>query len=164
MAFDAYLQIDGIKGEATDDKHKEWIGVQAYSIGVSQPTTGAGAGQGGLVAGRADPQRLEITKLIDVSSPKIALACCEGKSLATVKLDVCEHAGEQHKFASITLTNAIVAGVTTEGKPHEATERPLEKVSFAYSKIEWEYTPLGHDHKPGPATKAGYDFKVNKKV
>ena len=27
MAIDAYLQIDGIKGESTDDKHKDWIEV-----------------------------------------------------------------------------------------------------------------------------------------
>jgi type VI secretion system secreted protein Hcp len=25
MAIDAYLQIEGIKGESMDDKHKEWI-------------------------------------------------------------------------------------------------------------------------------------------
>ena len=25
MAVDAYLQIEGIKGESMDDKHKEWI-------------------------------------------------------------------------------------------------------------------------------------------
>ena len=27
MAIDAYLQIDGIKGESQDDAHKEWIEV-----------------------------------------------------------------------------------------------------------------------------------------
>ena len=25
MAFDAFLKIDGIPGESTDDKHKDWI-------------------------------------------------------------------------------------------------------------------------------------------
>jgi type VI secretion system secreted protein Hcp len=25
MAVDAYLQIEGIKGESMDDKHKDWI-------------------------------------------------------------------------------------------------------------------------------------------
>jgi type VI secretion system secreted protein Hcp len=25
MAIDAYLQIEGIKGESADDKHREWI-------------------------------------------------------------------------------------------------------------------------------------------
>ena len=25
MAIDVYLQIDGIKGESQDDKHKDWI-------------------------------------------------------------------------------------------------------------------------------------------
>jgi hypothetical protein len=27
MAIEAYLQIEGIKGESTDDKHKDWIEV-----------------------------------------------------------------------------------------------------------------------------------------
>jgi type VI secretion system secreted protein Hcp len=25
MAIDVYLQIDGIKGESQDDKHKDWM-------------------------------------------------------------------------------------------------------------------------------------------
>ena len=25
MAFDAFLKVDGIPGESTDDKHKDWI-------------------------------------------------------------------------------------------------------------------------------------------
>lgn len=25
MASDVYLQIEGVKGESTDDKHKDWI-------------------------------------------------------------------------------------------------------------------------------------------
>ena len=27
MAFDAFIKIDGIPGESTDEKHKEWIEV-----------------------------------------------------------------------------------------------------------------------------------------
>ena len=164
MAFDAYMEVDGIKGEATDDKHKDWIALTSYSIGVSQPTTGAGAGQGGLVSGRANPQQLQVTKLIDKSSPALALACCEGKALKTVKLQVCEHAGQQHTFAQVNLSDAIVASVKTEGSNGHQTERPQETISFAYSKIEWVYTPIGADHKAGSDTKSGYDFKANKKV
>jgi type VI secretion system secreted protein Hcp len=37
MAIDAYLQIDGIKGESQDDAHKEWIEVTGVHWGVHQP-------------------------------------------------------------------------------------------------------------------------------
>jgi bacteriocin-like protein len=38
--FDAYLQIDGIKGEAQEDRHKDWIEVLSYSHKVAQPGKG----------------------------------------------------------------------------------------------------------------------------
>jgi len=31
MAVDVFLKIDGIPGESTDDKHKEWIEILSYS-------------------------------------------------------------------------------------------------------------------------------------
>ena len=34
--FDAFLKLDGIKGEATDDKHKGEIDVLEFSWGLSQ--------------------------------------------------------------------------------------------------------------------------------
>jgi hypothetical protein len=37
MAIDAYLQIDGIKGESADDKHREWIECLDVDFGVDQP-------------------------------------------------------------------------------------------------------------------------------
>ncbi len=33
MAVDYFLKIDGIAGESTDDKHKEWIDVLSFSWG-----------------------------------------------------------------------------------------------------------------------------------
>ena len=42
MAFDAFLKVDGIPGESTDDKHKDWIEVLSFNHGVSQPAGGSG--------------------------------------------------------------------------------------------------------------------------
>lgn len=39
MATDVYLQIDGIKGESQDDKHKDWIEV----TGIHWASTNLGA-------------------------------------------------------------------------------------------------------------------------
>lgn len=37
MANDAYLQIDSIKGESTDQKHKDWIEVSNVLYAIHQP-------------------------------------------------------------------------------------------------------------------------------
>jgi type VI protein secretion system component Hcp len=38
VAIDVYLQIDGIKGESRDDRHKDWIEVTAFIGGsTSRP-------------------------------------------------------------------------------------------------------------------------------
>ena len=46
MAIDVYLQIDGIKGESTDDRHKDWIECQSVQWDVAQPKS-ATASTGG---------------------------------------------------------------------------------------------------------------------
>lgn len=37
MAVDAYLQIEGIKGESADAGHKDWIEVSQVAWSVHQP-------------------------------------------------------------------------------------------------------------------------------
>lgn len=162
--FDAYVQVDGISGEAADDGHKDWIGVLSYKLGVSQPTQGAVSHGGGRTAGRANGEALEITKMIDKSSPGLHLACCDGTHIAKVTLDICEHsAGKKHKFASVLLNDVVISKISTDGRNSESTNRPTETVCFAYTSITWEYTPIDKTGKAGAATKQGWDFEANKK-
>ena len=35
MAFDAFVKIDGIEGESTDEKHAGWIEVISYNAGLA---------------------------------------------------------------------------------------------------------------------------------
>ena len=54
MAIDVYLQIEGIKGESQDDKHKEWIEVRGIHWGVHQPKSATASTGGGHTAERAE--------------------------------------------------------------------------------------------------------------
>lgn len=47
MAIDVYLQIDGIKGESQDDKHKDWIEVTGVHWGIFQPRSATASTAGG---------------------------------------------------------------------------------------------------------------------
>ena len=47
MAVDMFLDMDGIKGESIDSKHKDTIDVLSWSWGMSQTgTTHLGGGEG----------------------------------------------------------------------------------------------------------------------
>ncbi len=69
MAVDNFLKIEGIKGESTDDKHKDWIEILSYSWGVSQMASASASTSGGGTSQRADFQDISIVKTLDSSSP-----------------------------------------------------------------------------------------------
>ena len=88
MAFDAFLKIDGIPGESTDDKHKDWIEVLSFSHGVSQRASGSASTAGGATAERADFADFSIVKALDKASPKIFEASATGKHLKAVTVEL----------------------------------------------------------------------------
>jgi len=44
MATDTFLKLGDVKGESTDDKHRDEIEVLAFSWGMSQPGSMSGGG------------------------------------------------------------------------------------------------------------------------
>jgi len=71
MAVDIFLEVEGIKGESKDHKHKDQIDVLSWSWGMSQSGTahmGGGAG-----AGKVNVQDLNFTHYIDKASPTLIL-------------------------------------------------------------------------------------------
>jgi type VI secretion system secreted protein Hcp len=133
MATDIYLQIDGIKGESTDDKHKDWIEVLSYSqpAGASAP--------GGAEAEKTEVKSGEIvvTKKTDSASPILRRFCSSGKHISKVTLDVV-HPGTESKTAEIS--DAVISKVSPAAAPHDKADTPTESVSLNYGKIQWTYT------------------------
>ncbi len=64
MAMDIFAKLGDIKGESTDDKHKDEVEVLSYSWGVTNPVhIGSGGGAG---TGKATFQDLSIVHRIGV--------------------------------------------------------------------------------------------------
>ncbi len=162
MAADNFLQIDGIKGESTDDKHKEWIEVLSYNWGVSQTASTAGVSGTSASAGqRADFQDLTIVKLMDKSSPPLMKACAKGEPIKEVKLELCRAVGDKQVYMEYKLEQVIISSVSTGGGGGgEATE----SVTFNYGKIQLTYTPFDRDGKAMGKVPAGWDLTKNKPV
>ena len=155
MAVDMYLNIDGIKGESQDDKHKDWIEVLSYSHGMAMPVSSTKSSAGGGSSGRTQHGDFVISKYIDLASPKLYEAVSSGKHFGKVTFEMCRAGGSQLPYLTITLEEVIISNVQQEGpksngyKPEKddgsaavtnADVLPTEDVSLNYGKIEWKYT------------------------
>ena len=65
MAFNAFINFGDIKGEVTEDKHKDWVAVTKVTFNVSQPASFTRQSAGGGTAEAAEFSALTIEKAID---------------------------------------------------------------------------------------------------
>lgn len=135
---DAYLQIDGIKGESTDQKHNEWIEVSNVLYSIHQPRAEVVSTGGGHTSGRADLLPITFKKLTDIASPVLLQTCAAGKTIpkATFEFMRADSNGNPIPYFRIELENLLIASITPDsGDGGIITER----VQLAYSKIQWKY-------------------------
>jgi len=164
MSFDAFLKLDGIKGESADSKHKGEIDLIGITWGVTQGGSSATGGGGG--AGKAQFQDVHCSKQVDSASPVLMLACASGLHIREGLITVRKAGGEQLEYLKVKLSDLLISHVTPHGTPGNKGDELLhEEISLNFSKIEVLYQPQGADGKAqGGPVMAGWDVKANKKV
>lgn len=145
MSYDAFLKVDGVPGECTDDKHKDWIEILSYSTGVSQSHGGSRSGTGGAASGRADMSDFSVVKRLDKASPTLMLKCANGDHIKEVLVELCQATGDKQPYMKYKMTDVLVSSVRPGGASQGGDTLPLEEVSFNYAKIEYTYTQLDHN-------------------
>jgi type VI secretion system secreted protein Hcp len=177
--FDAFLKLDGIKGESADAKHKGEIDIKSFSWGMSQSGVQATGGGGG--AGKVKVHDFSITKTTDASSPLLFLNCASGAHIKEANFVVRKAGGEQLEYLKIKLTDVLVSsykpatvgpsipGSNVEGSASRLSgpgdEGPEERVTLNFAKVEFQYQAQGADGKAqGGPIMAGWDVKANQKI
>jgi type VI secretion system secreted protein Hcp len=159
MAADYFLQITGIAGESTDAKHKNWIDVEAWSWGETNPQpVSAGSGSS---AGKVQMQDFNFTTRVSKASPALFLACATGQHMKEAKLAAVKAGAMQQEFLTWTFSDVLVSGYQTAGAGGEVV---LDQVSLSFSKIKVEYKAQKADGSLDTPIVAGWDKKANKKV
>lgn len=154
MAFDTYISIDTVDGEATQAKHEKWIEIYSFSWGASNPTT-VGSGTSGLAAGKVSVSSFNIMKKTETSSAKLFAACCAGQHFpkATVEMSKATGtSGEQQVFLKYVFTDVMVESVQWSGSSG-GDDTPTESVSFAFAKCAITYSK--QDEATGAMSAAG---------
>lgn len=158
---DYFLKLDGIKGESQDHKHKDEIDIESWSWGATQMGTHGGGGGGG--AGKVAMQDFHFVMKNNIASPKLMLACANGKHIATAVL-TCRKAGEHPlEYLKVTFTDLLVSSFQTGGSAHGDVV-PTDQISLNFSKLKVEYKMQDERGGIKDTMAAGWDVKANKEL
>jgi len=156
MAADIFLKLGDIKGESTDDKHKDEIDVLAWSWGVSNPTSMASGGGGGR--GKVSFQDLHFTHYVDKASPNLLKMCATGEHIKEATLIQRKQGKGQQEYLVVKLQDVMVSLVQNAG--NGGGDQPVENVSLAFAKVDYEYKA----QKADGSLDAGIHFKYDQKA
>ena len=162
MASDYLLELDGIKGESLDEKHKDKIEIDSFSWGVSNEGNMGRGGGGGT--GKANFQDLHFTKQTDKSSAKLVGAAASGEHIKKATLTARKAGGKagQVDYLKITLEDVMISSFQTGGNSGGNSSIPVDSFSLNYTKIKYEYMPQKADGSLEGAIMAMYDRALNK--
>jgi len=139
-AFDAFLRIDGIKGESQDQAHKDWIEIESWSFGAARGTEALRAldseakpesvqyretmpKAGGGRAEQKQHQPIVITKRKGAASPVLTKACASGQHFPRAILEV---GGRQYVLTDVVLSSYSISS---------GGDRPTESFSLSFMGI-----------------------------
>lgn len=161
MAADAYLQIDGIKGESTDSGHPGWIEITAIHWGVTQPRSTSVSTSGGHTVGHCEHRTLSFTKLVDLASPVLMQHCAMGKTIPKAKLEFmrADGDGKPVKYYQVDLENVMLSHVDQVMHDGDVLK---DEVGLCYSKVKWAYTQQKIGGGTGGSTAGGWDLAAKK--
>lgn len=161
MAIDAYLQLDGIKGESADSKHQGWIECESVSWAIAQPKSATSSTAGGHTAERCEHEDIIVHKTTDLSSPILMQTCSAGKTLSRAKLEFfrADGQGERVKYFEIELENVIISRIAPcVGQGDTMSER----LQLKYSQVRWKYTQQKMAGGAGGNTAGGWNLSTNR--
>jgi type VI secretion system secreted protein Hcp len=161
MAVDAYLQIEGIKGESADWTHQGWIELTSVHMGVMQPRSTTVSTSGGHTAGHCEHRPLSLTKLVDLASPILMQHCSMGKTIPRAKLEFmrADGDGKPVKYYHVELENVMLSHIDQVMGDGGLLR---DEIGLCFSKIKWTYTQQKIGGGSSGSTVGGWDLAAKK--
>ena len=155
---DYFLKIEGIEGEATDQKHKGEIDLQSWSWGATNAGSFAFGGGGG--AGKVQMQDFHFVMKVNKASPKLFEAVATGLHIKKATL-CCRKAGKtQQEYLIVNFADILVSSYQAGGSAGDVI--PVDQISLNFADIDMEYKDQKPDGSLGAAIKKGYNLKEQK--
>jgi len=139
---DMFLKVETarqgvVKGESADAKHTNEIDVVGWAWGMRAQTGMSASGD----ASKATLNELDIVKRVDSASTGLMAAMRNNELIKKATLTVRKAGGDPLEYFRITIQNARITALDLQTSESEVNE----KLSFAFKRINAEYTPQGKD-------------------
>ncbi len=150
-----FLKFDGIPGESTDQKHKDWINVSdvEWGVSVAKPVQGQSAGRPVL-------SDLSWDQVADKSITQLFSDISKGQRIKQAEVDFTfadlnfgENTYFQMIFDDVLLTNLSLNG--------KADSRATVSGAFSYGQITMKYTQFRNGQPVGTSS-ASYNLQTGK--
>lgn len=148
-----------VAGESQDDGHKEWIEIQSFSYGITNPSWGqTGSGASG---GQSVFSEFIFTKMTDKSTAALMLKAANGQHFEKAEV-ICYKAGGEGRvpYLTLTLEQVYITSYSTSGA--EGGGVAMESFSCSYAQIKQKYTLQDDKGGTGSGTEFGWNVKQNK--
>lgn len=154
-----YMKIDGIDGDVTHQGHEKWLDINSFQWGVGRGISTLVGSAKNREASEPSISEVSVTKEMDASSVKLFTEACTGQKGKKVQIHLVSTGNPGQTYMEYTLENALVSSysVSTGG-----SDRPIESISFNFTKIETKYTALGEGNDTGSPLSASYDLATAK--
>lgn len=137
----AFLKLGDIKGEATDQGHKEWINIESMSAAIHR-TIPSGAQATQRARGETTLGDIVVVRNVDKSSVKIAESCAKGEFHKEAEIHFCTDIhNAREPYLKYKLKNVVISSYSFSGTG-SGNPIPSEEVTFGYTDIEWTWVVI----------------------
>jgi len=142
----AFVKIGDIKGEATDNDHKDWIIIESMSSPLFRSIP-EGAKDSQRTKGDTTLGDIVVVRQLDKSSTKLQEACANGTFFGEVEIHFCTTmTNKQEPYLTYKLKDVIVTSYGFHGNS-SGDPLPSEEITLGYTEVEWTYITI--DPKTG---------------
>jgi type VI secretion system secreted protein Hcp len=160
MAVEIFLKIEEptVDGESKTKGFEKQVEVFGYQLGASNPSSvGTGSGSG---AGKVSISSLNIQKLVDMATPKLFGACCNGTHFGKGTLTVREAGGTSPvDYLILELKQVFVDTISWGGS--QGGGKPSESISMSFAEVKVKYQAQSEKGAKGDKDEFGWNVQTN---
>lgn len=158
---ETFLRLGDIKGESTDQKHKDQIEILSFTQSWTNSVE-FGGGSGGAGVGKVQCGAITMMKNIDKSSPLLLKGIATGQHFkdAVITFQSSDTRLQSPEYYTITMTTVFLTELsqTDSADPN----RIFEKLVLNAGTFEFKYTPTDVKGKVGTPVSFKWDCMSNK--
>ena len=158
----AFLDLEGIEGEAQDSKYEKQIELHSVSWGATNSSSFASGT--GASNSKGEIHEISFSKPMCKASMRIFERCVNGQHFKKGKLTLCKLAGDNNKIAYYEVDMEHVTITSYRLSASDGGQLPMETGSIHFVQVKTKYLPQSNEGDASGNIGFGWDLQRNEKL